>query len=626
MCGIAGGYQFRHDEDTKLSIARLDSALIRMRHRGPDNKSSVDLERCMLGHVRLKILDLSDSANQPMPDETGRYYLVFNGEIFNHDELRNELIGRGEKFKTKSDTEVLLKLLIQYGQEALNKLNGFFAFAFYDHQEKTLLLALDRFGEKPLYYFSDKTELYFASELRALQEFPISKETDLVSLATFLQYTYIPAPASILKDVQKLEPGTCLQVSTSGVKKKKWYSAKKSQSKAKDKEKIKNDFRELLSDSVKSRLEADVPACVFLSGGADSSVIAALSVVHNPKIISYSVAFPDASFFDESKYAIDVASHLGIKNEIVPLTEQDMLQEFMLMLETGNEPFADSSAIAFGALARQVSGKMRIALTGDGADELLAGYNKHTALIKSNTPGLSNSILPLLNPFLNALPVSRNNFLMNRLRQARKYASILGDDLKGRYVKLASWSDAEVCLALLNKDVSQQLTERIADFVCEIDSQDLNSILLADQRLVLANDMLVKADRMSMQHSLEIRSPFLDYKVVEFLNNQNFSLKADGHNRKILLRETFSHHLPDHVFKRPKRGFEIPLDKWLRGKLKSLTMETLSSSNLTSGAILKTAEVDGLLRDYYDKGRSENAHIIYALLIFEHWFRNSQNR
>jgi asparagine synthase (glutamine-hydrolysing) len=623
MCGIAGGYQFQGREVTDLSNEKLASALNRLHHRGPDNQGLIDLGNCILGHVRLKILDLSNDANQPMTEDSRRYHLVFNGEIFNHDALRQQLIVQGETFKTKSDTEVLLKLLIAEGKEALQKLNGFFAFAFFDSAKQILLVALDRFGEKPLYYTSEKGTLYFASELRALQSFGISKEPDIVSLASLLQFTYIPAPATMLQHVKKLEAGSLIQVTSAGVEKIKWYSPKAT-APAGDDQQIQKHFRALLSDAVKTRLHADLPACVFLSGGIDSSVIAAISASYNPDIVSFSVTFPDASFFDESKYAKEVASHLRIKNELVPLTEQDMLEEFMLMLETCNEPFADSSAIAFGALARQVSKKMRIALTGDGADELLAGYNKHTALISSITPSLTNTILPLAKPLLDLMPASRNNSLMNKLRQAKRYASILNDNLKERYVKLASWNDATLCSRIIADDTSLRLGARINNYVQDIDPNNLNTILYTDQKLVLANDMLVKADSMSMRHSLEIRSPFLDYRVVEFVNGLDFSLKAKGKKRKILLSETFSKDLPPHVFNRPKRGFEIPLDKWLRGKLKTRTLDTLSSSNLTSKAYLKPNEVDQVLRDYYRNGRSEHAHLIYALLIFEHWYKNLQ--
>jgi asparagine synthase (glutamine-hydrolysing) len=467
--------------------------------------------------------------------------------------------------------------------------------------------------------------MYFASELKALQCFDIPDEPDVVSLASLMQFTYIPAPSTAIRDVKKLEPGCLLVATPDGVTKKRWYHPPK-QDNPRTFESASTHFRELLSDAVRIRLSADVPAAIFLSGGIDSSVIAALSAAHNPDIASYSVAFPDAPYFDESKYAAEVASYLGIRNEIIPLTEDDMLQEFQLILESGNEPFADSSAIAFGALSRQASKKTRIALTGDGADELLGGYNKHRALLSSVTPGLLNKILPLAAPFLKMIPASRNNLVMNKLRQAEKYVSILQDNIKERYVKLASWNNQARCQTLIRQDVSLRLGARINNFVQDIDPDDLNSILTADQQLVLANDMLMKSDRMSMLHSLEIRSPFLDFRVVEFINSLPFQMKTSKKEGKILLRQTFSRDLPEHVFNRPKKGFEIPLDKWLRGKLKNFTRESLSASNLSCAAYLNQPEIDKLLREYYSFGKSEHAHLIYCLLLFEHWHRKKHKQ
>jgi asparagine synthase (glutamine-hydrolysing) len=625
MCGIAGAYHFRESGTAEPESVLLQHALDSMRHRGPDHQGIANFSRCQLGHVRLKILDLTDAANQPMADPFNRYHLIFNGEIFNHAQLRDQLIAEGHTFNTRSDTEVLLRLLISHGEHALNMLNGFFAFAFYDSESQQLMVVRDRYGEKPIYYTHDHSRMYFASELGALQCFDIPHEPDVVSLASLMQFTYIPAPATVIKDVKKLEPGCLLVAGPDGVTKKKWYHPP-IQDISRTTDSASGHFRDLLNDAVRLRLSADVPAAIFLSGGIDSSVIAALSAAHNPDIVSYSIAFPDAPYFDESKYAAEVASFLGIRNEIIPLAEDDMLQEFKQMLESGNEPFADSSAIAFGALARQASGKTRIALTGDGADELLGGYNKHRALLSSVSPGLLNKLLPLASPLLKLIPSSRNNFVMNKLRQAEKYASILQDNIKERYVKLASWNNQARCQTLIRQDVSLRLGARINNFVQDIDPEILNSILLADQQLVLANDMLMKTDRMSMLHSLEIRSPFLDFRVVEFINSLPFEMKATKKEGKIILRQAFSRDLPDQVFNRPKRGFEIPLDKWLRGQLKNFTRESLSSSNLSSAAFLNQAEIDKLLREYYLFGKSEHAHLIYCLLLFELWHRKKQKR
>jgi asparagine synthase (glutamine-hydrolysing) len=625
MCGIAGSFYFNKLDDRRAQTIDLSKALEKIKYRGPDDTGILVRNGCQLGHVRLKILDLSPNASQPMSDDTGRYHLIFNGEIFNYVELRTQLSEEGCSFRSHSDTEVLLQGLKQHGKNFLDRLNGFFAFALYDSHEHKLLIARDRYGEKPLYFVNSDDAFHFASDLDALNLLHPTKEIDQASLAQLLQLTYVPGPSCIVQHIKKLDPGHTLELSESGINRTTWYELHKSFQRHTANTNI-EDFRVLMQNSVAVRLHADVPVCVFLSGGVDSSVIAALSAKQNREIISYSAAFPDSEFFDESKYAKSVAEHLGIKNEIIPLTDQDMLDELILMQETGSEPFADSSAVAFGALSRKISSSVRVALTGDGADELLGGYNKHQALIAASENNLINMLVPMAAPIVNLISASRNNAWMNKIRQAKKYASIVQADLKERYVKLASWNDANLCQQLLTADVSLRLGARFNSFIQDINTTDYNSVLMADQRLVLANDMLVKADRMSMRHGLEIRAPFLDYRVVEYLNGLQFSKKVGRGDRKIILREGFSKELPDHVFNRPKRGFEIPLDKWLRGKLKPLVLDTISGNNLTSTDLLKRSEVEKVLRDFYTYNKSEHAHLIYALLLFEHWYKNNAHQ
>lgn len=625
MCGIAGSFFFKKSGDRPGHSDDIKNALEKIKYRGPDDTGIREFDGCRLGHVRLKILDLSTDAAQPMSDASERYHLVFNGEIFNYRDLRSQLAEAGCTFNSRSDTEVLLQGLIVHGESFLDQLNGFFAFAFYDSQEHKLILARDRYGEKPIYYCKSDDAIHFASDLNALNELYPTDQIDQASLALLLQLTYVPGPCSILQQVKKLEPGNVLEANENEISQKAWYAPQPT-AHHNTTNAITEAFRALLDSAVDMRLHADVPVCIFLSGGVDSSVIAALSAKKNRQIITYSIAFPDAGYFDESKYAKSVADHLGIKNEIISLTEQDMLDEFTLMMETGSEPFADSSAVAFGSLSRKVSTSMKVALTGDGADELLGGYNKHQALISASENSLLNLLLPVVAPVLNFIPASRNNAWMNKVRQLKKYASIVDADLKERYVKLASWNDAELCRDLLTEEVSLRVGARMNSFIQDINSANYNSILLADQRLVLANDMLVKADRMSMRHGLEIRAPFLDHRVVEFLNGLQFSQKVKRNDRKIILREAFSKELPEHVFSRPKRGFEIPLDKWLRGKLKQLVRDTLSPEQLTSSDLIKSSEIAKVLRDFYTYGKSEYAYLIYTLVIFEQWHRKKMMR
>lgn len=624
MCGIAGSYHFKNfnplssipEDETKL-------ALLRTSHRGPDFTSVKTSGGCILGHNRLSILDLSAAANQPMCNESGRFWIVFNGEIFNYKELRVELELQGIQFRTTSDTEVLLQLLIIKKEKALNMLNGFFAFAFYDLETHELLLARDRFGEKPLWYYQDENAISFASELKGLVAYNIPKEIDIISLSLFLQFSYIPSPHSIYKKVFKLNPGHFIRCSDGKSTTEKWYEANEVIQEKIIPTKIHNQFDSLLQDAVNIRMHADVAVGCFLSGGMDSSVIALLASRKQSDIQTFSIAFKDEPFLDETKFALEVASHIGSRHEVIPIHTSNLFDEISKVWQNLDEPFSDSSSIAVSLLSSKVKNKVSVALSGDGADEILGGYNKHSALLKSLKSGITNSALPYFIPFIDALPENRKSKFGNRSRQLKKYARGLELSLKDRYVLWASWAKESLCEELVTQEVSVRKGARVNHFVQDIIQEDFNTLLLADQQLVLSNDMLVKVDMMSMMHSLEVRPPFLDHRVVEFVNALPVSFKLNQHTRKIILAETYQDQLPKSVFNRPKKGFEVPLEAWLRKDLKSLVFETLSGENLTSKEFLRKEIVQKVLDMFYKKGKSELASLVYSLLVFEHWFRTN---
>ena len=621
MCGISGIVSKPSTTSLPADTAeRIRHSLEAMIYRGPDNHNVLAFEQCFLGHARLKIIDLSDAANQPMSDTTGRYHIVFNGEIFNHIALKNTLQAKGISFRTHSDTEVLLQMLIHRGLDALNELNGFFAFAFYDNQEKTVLLARDRFGEKPLWYCNQENNFTFASELKALCAYDIPKKVDPVSLHQLLQYSYIPAPDSILQGVRKLEAGHCIIIKQGQVTIERWYQpAAVNHTETPD---TKVRFRYLLEDAVKLRLQSDVPLGCFLSGGLDSSIIAMLASRNHSKLHTFSVGFSDQPFLDESKYATMVAKHIGSEHEIFELDRNMMLEETRKIFGDLEEPFADSSSIAVSLLSRLVRKKVTVALSGDGADELFGGYNKHAALLASQQKNILNSALPTLRPILDILPEGRNNFVLNKIRQVKKYASILEENMKGRYLHLASWSDEAICKKLIGQEMSLRIGARMNRFVQDINQDDFNTIFYVDQKMVLANDMLVKVDRMSMLHSLEVRPPFLDYRVVEFANSLPVNQKISSSKRKILLQETFQNDLPKEIFSRRKMGFEVPLESWLRNELKPMVYDLLSPESLQSKEFLNKEEVKNVLAEFYQQKNNRDAHLIYALMVFESWYRN----
>ncbi|MBX7050958.1 MAG: asparagine synthase (glutamine-hydrolyzing) [Flavobacteriales bacterium] len=623
MCGIAGEFHYKptehFDQSGELVLRRALQAMI---HRGPDDTGVLSLGTCHLGHNRLKILDLSSAANQPMRDSSGRYALVFNGEIFNHRILRKELQEQGCEFRTSSDTEVLLHLLIRDKEKALQKLNGFFAFAFLDIEEHELIVARDRFGEKPLWYYSSEETLFFASELKGLKCFDIPKDIDIVSLSLFLQFSYIPGPHSIYSGVFKLEPGNYLHATRSGLQQKEWYKSYTDTAERTDEARVIEEFRYLLNDAVKSRMQADVPVGCFLSGGMDSSVVARIASQNTHHLRTYSIAIEDNPFLDETPFAKEVANYIGSKHEVIPISNANMLDEVRFVWDHLDEPFADSSGIAVSILSRKVKEHVTVALSGDGADELLGGYNKHTALWNSLHRGMTEQILPYLLPIIDILPESRTSSRGNKFRQLKRYARGLNLSLKGRYLLWASWADEQICEDLLTQEVSVRKGARINMFVQDILASDFNSVLRADQQLVLTNDMLTKVDSMSMLHALEVRPPFLDFRVVEFINSLPVSYKVDHKSRKILLQKTFAGDLPQTVFNRPKRGFEVPLEQWLRNELKELIITTLDPKSMRSVEFLRPDAVKTIVDLFYQNNKSEYTSLVYSLFVFEYWYQN----
>jgi asparagine synthase (glutamine-hydrolysing) len=627
MCGIAGEYYFKPSETFDNSgEVLLRNALNAMKHRGPDDQGILSLGTCSLGHNRLKILDLSDAANQPMRDSTGRYVIVFNGEIFNHRELRIDLQEDGHSFRTTSDTEVLLQLLIRDKEKAIAKLNGFFAFAFFDIEDHEIIIARDRFGEKPLWYYTDDKKMVFASELKGLKEFNIPRNIDVVSLSMFFQFSYIPGPHSIYSGVYKLEPGHYLYASRSGVQQMEWYKSYTDTADRTDEGRIISEFRQLLNDAVKCRMQADVPVGCFLSGGMDSSVIARIASQNTHQLRTFSIAIEDQPYLDETPFALEVASYIGSKHEVIPISNATMRDEIATVWENLDEPFADSSSIAVSLLSRKVKEHVTVALSGDGADELLGGYNKHTALWRSLHHGMAEKFLPYFLPLIDILPESRTSNRGNKFRQLKRYARGLNLSLKGRYLLWASWADEQICEELLTQEVSVRKGARINMFVQDILASDFNSVLRADQKLVLTNDMLTKVDSMSMLHSLEVRPPFLDYRLVEFINSLPVSFKVDKNSRKILLQKTFAGDLPHNVFSRPKRGFEVPLEQWLRNELKPTVLSLLDPKSMRSVEFIRPEAVKNVLDLFYQSKKSEYTSLVYSLVVFEYWFQNKHLR
>jgi asparagine synthase (glutamine-hydrolysing) len=628
MCGITGVYAF--NEIGRFFSINLFQATEALSKRGPDASGTFLDHRVALGHCRLSIIDVTAQSNQPLTDHTGRYKIVFNGEIFNYRELRRSLEQKGARFLTDSDTEVLLELYKHEGERCLNQLNGFFAFAIYDTQQETFFLARDRMGIKPLLYVQDEDKLLFASEMKALLAYGVPRELDRASLHQYLQLNYIPAPYTIIKSVRKLLPGHFIRIRQSGAEVKSWYEIPYAERNTTvlNYERQQEKLVELLEASVQRRLVADVPLGAFLSGGIDSSVVVALASRHTSHLNTFSIGYRDEPFFDETKYANLVAKKFGTNHTVFSLTNDDLYEHLFEMLDYIDEPFADSSALAVYILSRKTRRKATVALSGDGADELFGGYHKHAGEYRIRKGGMTAGLIGALRPVWQMVPKSRSNPLGNKVRQLLKFAEGQTLDEKERYWRFATFTNGEEASQLLQttaRPEQNEVEERKTWLLRHLRNKGpvhFNEFLLTDCQLVLPNDMLTKVDLMSMASGLEVRVPFLDYEVVNFAFTLPIASKINAGMKKRIVQDAFRDILPKQLYGRPKKGFEVPLLKWFRSELQSLITDDLLSESFVREQGIFEPEAVNALKDKLYSANPEDVHArIWALLVFQYWWK-----
>lgn len=626
MCGITGIFAF--NLVGKFNKVNTAAATMCLELRGPDNQNIYNDDWVALGHRRLSIIDTSSDGNQPMWDESGRYCIAFNGEIFNYRELRKQLEAKGVTFFSHSDTEVLLKLYMLEKEKCLNKLNGFFALCIYDKVEQTFFVARDRYGVKPLLYVFDEDKFLFASEMKSIIQYGIDRTLDYNSLYSYLQLNYIPAPDTIFKHVKKLLPGHYLTIANKQLKIGKFYDIPTEQNNIISYDDAKKKLIALLDASVQRRLISDVPLGAFLSGGIDSSVITALASKHKPDLHTFSIGFKDEKFFDETHYAKLVADHFKTEHTVFSLTNDDLYEHVRSILNYIDEPFGDSSAINVYILSKQTRKHATVALSGDGADEILAGYNKHAAFYRSFHPGVKEKMVQGLGPLWNMIPQSRNNALSNKARQFARFAEGMKLSAKDRYWRWAAFADENAAKNLLTAEsianVSEQnYTLTKAALLKDItDSRNINEILLTDTKLLLANDMLTKVDLMSMANGLEVRTPFLDFEVVNFIFSLPEDFKINSGIRKRILQDAFRDVLPAQLYRRPKKGFEVPLLKWFRREMKSMIVDDLLSEKLINEqGIFNYAEIRKLKEQLFSSNPGDVHARIWGLIVFQSWWK-----
>ena len=621
MCGITGVYA--KNMVGQMHMIQLSKATEAIASRGPDHQGFYTGEYVGLGHRRLSIIDTSYHANQPFSDNEERYHLIYNGEIYNYKELRKELLADGIEFITESDTEVLLQLFIKYGKQCLHKLNGFFAFAIYDKKDDSLFIARDRFGIKPLLYFNDENKFLFASEIKSLFEYNIPKEINHEALHYYFQLNYIPAPLSIIQNVHKLEPGHFLCIKNGEFKIEPYYQKEQLLTKktklnySSAQEKLKT----LLFESIENRLEADVPVGTFLSGGIDSSVITSIAKQVKNDIRSFSIGYKDNPFYDETKYALDVAKKNNIDHHVFSISTNELLDSYDDILNHFDEPFADSSSIAVHILSKLTKKEVTVALSGDGADELFSGYHKHSADYRIRNKGFSEKMVMANRQLWNFLPQSRSNAFGNRIRQFSKFAELGKLSAKDRYWRLATIGDENHVTSLLKQSKIDSTLK--SSFLGAInDSSSINEFLYTDSTLVLPNDMLHKVDSMSMANGLEVRVPFLDHNIVEFAFSLPENFKINSKIKKKILQETFKDLLPDSLFNRPKHGFEVPVQQWLTRELKEKVSELILNRDfIEQQSIFNFDTLISLNKKLNSSNPGDSAAQMWAVFCFQWWWK-----
>jgi asparagine synthase (glutamine-hydrolysing) len=629
MCGIVGFLTKKSIDIPGYEVLRkMRDVLI---HRGPDDLGEhirpLDEKGpfVFLGHRRLSIIDLS-GGHQPLSNEDETVWVIFNGEIYNFRELRKDLEGRGHQFKTHSDTEVIAHSYEEYGEECFKGFNGMFAIGIWDEKRNRLILGRDRLGKKPLYYSFLNETFLFASELKAILNYPeFQRKVDPLSLMKYLFFEFIPCPYTIFHDTKKLPPASYLIWDGVGIEVREYWSpfdSLKVEGKISETQAALR-MTELLRQSVKRRLISDVPLGIFLSGGIDSSAVAALAQKEDPgKIETFSIGFEDTSF-DESRYASLASKHIGTKHHERTMGPADLLNLVPHLPDILDEPMADASILPTYLLSKFTREYVKVALGGDGGDELFAGYPTYLAhKLARQYERFVAPFHPMLTFLGNLLPVSDNNISFDF--KVKKFLSGIGySDGVRNSIWLGSFPIPDLKKAL-SPDIKAQfdrmrLVEEIVSYEKGFPVKDRISLLqFLDLKLYLQESILVKVDRASMACSLEVRAPFLDHELVEFVVGLPSSFKLKGLTSKYILKSAMESFLPREVIHRKKKGFGVPIAKWVKGPLKEMFGDLLSPDRIGREGFLNPEYVTPLLKEHL-VNKKDNRKQLWTLLVWELW-------
>jgi asparagine synthase (glutamine-hydrolysing) len=625
MCGITGWANLDSRTPPAEGAEELLHAMCeRMIHRGPDSEGLFVTSGAALGMRRLAIIDLI-TGEQPVFNEDRSVAVVLNGEIYNYRDLRDDLEKRGHTFRSASDTEVLPHLYEEYGDEMVNELNGMFAFALWDSKRRRMLIARDRFGEKPLYWGVFANTLIFASEPKVLLAHPAVKPSlNLQALRQYLSFDYIPAPLSIYEEINKLPAAHRLTLEAGHITVEPyWQLSYKTVSPVPSERDAAEQLRELLADAVRMRLVSDVPLGVLLSGGVDSSSVAALAVRASSEAVkTFSISFAESSF-DESTYARAVAKFLGTDHHEERLSANLAAN---LVSEIGSwmdEPFSDPSLVPTYLLSRFTRKHVTVALGGDGGDELFAGYEMYAghrwAEIYKRVPALVRT--GLVEPLVRLLPVKTKNLSLD-FKASRFVAGSKYDPVARHHVWFGSFTpheQSELLTAEVLDETNGDIYAQARQLAEECDHTDLITRMQSvDTRLYLAEDILTKVDRASMAVSLEVRAPFLDRRVAEFAASLPSNYKLRGRKTKYILKKAVDELLPPFVTRRSKKGFGVPVAEWLKGKLRPLARDLLSPERVRRAGVFNPDYVERLQNEH-ERGVANHRKLLWTLLMFELW-------
>jgi len=622
MCGIAGIIRPDSLKADRKILKQMCDSLIR---RGPDDSGYYTYDEFGIGMRRLKIIDI-EGGHQPMISENGRYVIVFNGEVYNYIEIRRKLIQKGRIFKTRSDTEVVLQAFEEYGEKSIQEFRGMFSFAILDRYERRCVIVRDRLGIKPLFYYRDEEMLLFASEMKAILPYCSKLTLNHEAIANYLTFAYIPAPMTIYNEVKKLEPGRILEYKNSEVVIRRYWNLNFTpELEQKSEEELIYDFEKILMESLQLRLRSDVPVGAFLSGGLDSGLIVALlSKASSKKVDTFTIGFVGNTRDDEREYAREIADMYQTTHHEFELNPQ-MTHLIPDIIAAFDEPFGDVSTIPTYMVSKMASKHVTVALSGLGGDEILAGYERYVGYLLANKVGnlLPHQIPLTLQKLLMLIPEPAHG--NNRIHHAKRFVRSLSYNHSERYLNI---------IALLSEDMIGTVTKidgrksfsaikkRFERIFLNGGTRDaLSCALYADTAQYLPDDILCNTDRLSMWHSLEVRVPYLDHKLVEYCAKIPTNLKIKGMKKKYLLKKVAAKYLPEKTVHRRKRGFTCPMSEWLKKDLRNMCYDILESGKIKQEGIFDANKINEILQAHFS-GRAMNDTLIWSLLIFECWFQS----